>query len=269
MPYRNLIDQHVHTDNSFDGCHSVMFICEKALEYGLRGVAFTDHLDIDSKNISVRKITVPSYIETMKARSAFTGRLIVSAGIELGQPIYNKELADSAVNGLKYDIILASIHNLPDMPDFYFLDYSQYDPVDLLEQYFQKELELARWNGFDSLAHLTYPLRYIIGEQHIDVNMKRFDDIIAEIFETLIKNQKSLEINVSGLRQPLKDMMPGEAYVRLYKKMGGKYITVGSDAHKAYDVGKDCGRALKMAYDCGFREFTLYERREPMQITII
>lgn len=269
MAYRNLIDQHVHTDNSFDGHHNVVFICEKALENDLRGVAFTDHVEIDAKDMALRKIAVPSYIETMKARNAFTGRLIVSAGIELGQAVYNKELSESILNSLKYDIVLGSIHNLPDMKDFFFLDYTQHDPDQLLEAYFRQVLELARWNGFDSLAHLTYPLRYIVGEQKMEVNLNRYEDIIREILKTLVQNEKALEINTSGLRQAIQDFLPQERYVRMFKDMGGKYITIGSDAHYAYDVGKGCAQGMKMAYDCGFREITLFERREPVQITII
>ena len=72
------------------------------------------------------------------------------------------------------------------MEDFFFMDYKDKDVYDLLSRYFQKELELAKWDGFDSLAHLTYPLRYIVGEQKISVDMTRFDDVIGEMFETLI-----------------------------------------------------------------------------------
>lgn len=269
MSYRNLIDQHVHTDNSFDGHHNVMFICEKALELGLRGVAFTDHVEIDAKDTVLRKITVPSFVETMQARSAFTGRLIVSAGVELGQAVYNKPLAEQILSSLHYDIVLGSIHNLEGMDDFFFLDYSQYDAEKLLEQYFETELELVRWGGFDSLSHLTYPLRYMVGEQHLQVNMKRFEDMIIEIFTILIEKEKALEINVSGLRQPIGVTLPDADYVRLFHQMGGKYVTIGSDAHYAYDVGRDCDKGMKLAYDCGFRNFTLFERREPVLITII
>ncbi len=35
MMYRNFFDSHVHSDNSFDAHHSVMFLCETAIEKGL------------------------------------------------------------------------------------------------------------------------------------------------------------------------------------------------------------------------------------------
>ena len=45
--YKNIVDLHVHTDNSFDGNHSATFFCEKAEFLDLRAVAFTDHCEVD------------------------------------------------------------------------------------------------------------------------------------------------------------------------------------------------------------------------------
>ena len=50
MKYKNILDMHVHTDNSFDGNHSTMYMCEKACDKGLRAVAFTDHIAFIKKN---------------------------------------------------------------------------------------------------------------------------------------------------------------------------------------------------------------------------
>lgn len=271
MAYRNIIDQHVHTDNSFDGNHNVMFICEKALENNLRGVTFTDHCDVDYGNTSLRKLTVPAYVEVMHARKAFVGKLIVGEGIEIGQGIYKKELAEDIISALDYDFVLGAIHNLENEKDFYFYDYSICDDdkiKDLLTRYFDAEIELAKWNKFDSLAHLTYPLRYIVGEQNFKVDLNDYNEQIEAVFELLIKNEKALEINTSGLRQAIADFLPDKQLVEKFKKMGGKYITIGSDAHFAYDVGKGCEEGMKMAVESGFNQLTLFEHREPILINI-
>lgn len=61
--YKRTVDLHVHTDNSPDGNHSAMFICEKAELTGLRALAFCDHCEIDSFyqtsmiNVYARRIT--------------------------------------------------------------------------------------------------------------------------------------------------------------------------------------------------------------------
>ncbi len=74
-------------------------------------------------------------------------------GIELGQAIYNIQLANHILDKFNYDFVLGSIDNLPEMEDFFFMDYKDKDVYDLLSRYFQKELELG-WDGFDSLALL-------------------------------------------------------------------------------------------------------------------
>ena len=45
--YQKLVDMHVHTDNSPDGNHSAMYICEHAELTGVRAIAFTDHCEVD------------------------------------------------------------------------------------------------------------------------------------------------------------------------------------------------------------------------------
>ena len=138
----------------------------------------------------------------------------------------------------------------------------------MLSRYLQKELELAKWDGFDSLAHLTYPLRYMVGEQKIPVDMTRFDDVIGEIFETLIKNHKALEINTSGIAMPLGDTLPGEAYIQRFHDMGGQYITVGSDAHVPEKLCGNVDKGMALAKKCGFDYVTIFNRREPMLVPI-
>ena len=201
--------------------------------------------------------------------SEVTGHKVGSySSPELGQAIYNIPLANHILDKFNYDFVLGSIHNLPEMEDFFFMDYKDKDVYDLLSRYFQKELELAKWDGFDSLAHLTYPLRYMVGEQKIPVDMTRFDDVIGEIFETLIKNHKALEINTSGIAMPLGDTLPGEAYIQRFHDMGGQYITVGSDAHVPEKLCGNVDKGMALAKKCGFDYVTIFNRREPMLVPI-
>ena len=91
--YRKLVDMHVHSDNSPDGHHSAMFICEKAELMGVRAIAFTDHCEIDvyEKEDYDRRV-VQSFFEISKAQSAFRGKVLVLRGIELAQGHYDKRL---------------------------------------------------------------------------------------------------------------------------------------------------------------------------------
>lgn len=271
MVFKNIVDMHVHTDNSFDGNHSTMFLCETASLKGLRAVAFTDHLEIDAfyKN-NFNRTAIQSYFEVAKARSAFSGKMLVCLGAEIGQAVYDKPVADKLLKTMKYDFVIGALHNLPETEDFYYMNFDDesIDYHDLLRQYFEWELKLAEWSGFDTLAHMTYPLRYIVGKYNKHVDMSRFSEIIDEILITLIKNEKALEINTSGLRNPIGETSPGESIVRRFRQLGGKYITVGSDAHYAEHLGAGINEGYELALRCGFENIAVYQDRMPTLIPI-
>lgn len=269
MKYKKILDLHTHTDNSFDGNHSVMYMCEKAVESELRAIAFTDHIEIDAYlKGRFDRTALQSYYEIMKARSAFRGRLLVCAGVELGQPVYDLPTAEALIAKMDYDVVIGSVHNLRGMQDFWFLDYSQYDIAKLLDDYFHELMLMAQWGGFDVFAHLTYPLRYICGDHGIPVDLSRWSDEIDTIIRTVAEKGKALEINTSGLRQKLGKTMPEESIVRRFRELGGEYITVGSDAHYAEHIGAGICEGMDIAKNCGFNYVTLFQHREAIPIPI-
>ena len=162
MKYSNIFDSHTHSIHSFDGNHSCNALCDGAIEHGAIGIAITDHCDIDMKDFEPENFAKVQFADVTKTQTEYKDKLQVLHGIELGQGIFNKSLSEKILSDYKYDFVLGSIHNLKGLDDFYFLDYKQYNIKQLLNQYFEAELELAEWGNFDSLAHLTYPLRYIV-----------------------------------------------------------------------------------------------------------
>lgn len=271
MPLKNIMDQHTHTDNSFDGHHNTMFLCENAVQKGLRSIAFTDHIEMDRyRSDNFDRTAVQSYFESAKARSAFTGRLLVQCGVELGQPVYDKDSSEGLINSMSYDIVIGSVHNLRNKPDFCDLDYNGDIELcyALLDEYFDEELLLAQWGRFDTLAHLTYPLRYMVGEQKLPIDISRYSKIIDDILSAVIENGKALEINTSGFRQPLGMTMPGRNIISRFRQLGGKYVTVGSDAHYAEHLGAGIEDGMLLARECGFSEITLFIDRYPTAIPI-
>ncbi|NLP48348.1 MAG: histidinol-phosphatase HisJ family protein [Clostridiales bacterium] len=269
LKFNKIVDTHVHTDNSFDGNHSATFMCETAEKMGLRAVVFTDHVEIDLfKSENYFKVAKQAYFEVAKARSAFRGQLLICAGVELGQPAYDTQEADRLLNTLNYDQVIGTVHNLRGQPDFYFLDYNVTDVHETLLQYFEELKIMVDWGDFDTLGHLTYPLRYIQGDRQIPVDLSRYARQIDYILKGLVEKEKALEINTSGLRQNLKDTMPSADIVRRFKELGGQYITIGSDAHRADHLGAGVREGMTIAQECGFDNVTLFQKREPVQIPI-
>lgn len=269
MIYKNLFDSHIHSIHSFDGNHDVLDMCDSAIENGAIGVCFTDHCDIEMKDFEPRAFAEKAFNDIERAKTKFEGKLKVLNGIELGQGIYRKELSTEIINKYNYDFVIGSIHNLENMEDFYFLDYKKYNIYELLTNYFEDLLRLVQWNKCDTLAHLTYPLRYIVAREHIDIDMAKFDDVIVAIFEKLIRNDKALELNVSGLFMDMNDTLPNKRYIKLYRELGGKLITVGSDSHYKNKICQGIDNGYDILKECGYNEFTIFEQRKPKLIPIV
>ena len=138
-----------------------------------------------------------------KRGQAFDYRLLVMNGIEMGQAIQNKEKAQEILRRYRFDFVLGSLHCIRGMDDFAYIDFSDLDVDVILTRYFEEILELCQWGQFDSLAHLTYPLRYIAGQSRIPVDLSRYDSIIDEILRTLAQKGLGLEINTAGLRREI------------------------------------------------------------------
>ena len=268
MRYENIIDLHTHSILSFDGHHSCEELSQSCLDKGGIALAITDHLDIDDSSLNVDAFAKEQFAATHNAKNAFKGKLAVLQGIELGQGIYRKEKSIELLDLYNYDVVIGAIHNLENMQDFYFMNYNEEDVDSLLQRYFEAVLALVQWNYYDTLAHLTYPLRYICGNYGIKVDLSKYSEIIDSIFETIIKNKKALELNVSSLNTYHKDTMPPAYLIKRFKELGGKYVTVGSDSHYKEKVcdGIEIGYDLLKSF--GFEHFTIFVGREPWLMPI-
>ena len=270
-----LCDTHVHSNNSFDGNNSVEEICLKAIEKGISILAITDHLEAPEIRLgeksqfgNMRQMISDSYRDAERCSEEFGDKLNVIKGVELGEPMHYPKLTKSALEIADFDFILASVHNLKDEEDFYYLDYSDVNIPLMFRKYFDELLDTAENAEFDSLAHLTYPLRYIVERTDIRPDLSVYSETIDDIFKALIKREKALEINTSGLSKPIGTTLPDINYVKRFRELGGKYITIGSDAHRTEDLAKGIEKGMEIARICGFEHYTVFENRKPRMVEI-
>lgn len=269
MKFRYVADSHVHTDCSRDAADPAMMMCESAARLGLYALTITDHCECNTfvaegYDKSVRQ----SNFEARKASAAFSGRLHVYSGVELGQPLQDPAVAENVLNLYKFDFVLASVHNLKGKKDFFDLDYSLEKVDDLLNRYFDEILEMIEWGRFDSLAHLTYPWRYLVGEHHFSVPMEKWAARIDEVLKGLIRKKIALEVNTSGFRQRIGVAMPDLPVLQRYHELGGKLVTIGSDAHRWADVGGGIEKGLELLRKAGFHHFMIYIAHRPKALPI-
>ena len=277
------IDCHTHSGKSPDGTGTVGGLCRRAISLGLEALAITEHVELNRWHSQGYYGTTPrndeeeySYYKRMEkamkdnhaAKEAYGNRLHIISGIELGQIPCDFGLADSVMQDNRLDFVIASLHELKNKPDFYFLDYSTENIPKLLEQYFSELLMLCQWGKFDVLGHMTYPLRYIEGEAGIPVDLSAYEEQIHECLKALVNNGCGLELNTSGLRQKYGKPFPTLEYIKLYREMGGESLSIGSDAHCAEDIGFGMKEALAIAKEAGFSYLCYYLEREPVYIPI-
>lgn len=273
MPY--LSDCHSHSFFSPDAHESPEAMCGRAAELNLYAYTLTDHCECHEYEGSAAGFCYAgqsrlAFAEMTALQENLRGRLHFYKGIELGQPMQNLAAAQEVLQR-DYDFVLASVHNIRGHEDFYFLTYedgSEEEIDGILNAYFGEMAEMARWGKFDSLAHMTYPLRYICGEHGIPVNISRHQEKITEIFDLLIRNEKALEINTSGLRQKIGVTLPDLPLLRQYYEQGGRLVTIGSDAHRPEDLGKGIAEGFAVLRQAGFTEFAVYENHKPIMLPL-
>ncbi len=256
-------DSHLHTDNSFDCETPAELQAERAHELGIEYITITDHCDITDWNDANIARSNAQAAELNQKYSDMT----VLRGIELGEPLQDLNGTAQALSLCEYDFVLCSLHNIRGEEDFYYLHPTLDEAHDLLTRYFNELLDMVHWNEFDSLAHLTYPLRYMVGQDKLDIDMTAYQPVIREILGTLAANGKALEINTSGRRNPEGFLMPTVEYLRLFREFGGKYITLGSDAHVPQNIAIGMSDGIAAAKEAGFRNATVFIERKPIEIS--
>ncbi|MDR1697398.1 MAG: histidinol-phosphatase HisJ family protein [Erysipelotrichaceae bacterium] len=223
-------DLHTHTKYSDDSQELMENHCLKAIESGVSFLCITDHVDCNAIDSGFDFYDVESFFkEFSHLKAKYQGQLTLLAGIEFGEPhIYQTQM--EILTKHPYDLILGSVH-------FWYQDlYASKlvnNPMSIEEsyqRYYQELLKVVQDNKVDVVAHFDFPKRYY----HKNVI---HEELIRTICRTMVENGIVMEINTSSLRRNKTETMPDREILILYKECGGKYVTIGSDAHIAVDLG--------------------------------
>ena len=93
---------------------------------------------------------------------------------------------------------------------------------------------IKNYKDYSVLGHLDLISRY---DENGPYPFEKIKPMIQEILEIVIQDGKGIEINTSSHRYGLKDSQPSRDILKLYKELGGKIITIGSDSHKPEHLG--------------------------------
>jgi len=262
-----LVDSHVHTEFSDDCAVPVREQLERAVQLGLKGVALTDHYDIDYPNtkynfefdVDARR----TYIADLK--NQFSQQLELLHGIEIGIQPHVIEQSRKLVRQGDFDCVISSIHavdgfSLCSQHDFFLHKTKQQAYRRYLEEIYYA---LCNFQDYDIVGHIGYIRRY---GNYDDNSMpyEEYNDILDEILRVVIRDGKGIEINTSGFAYNLGTAIPDISILQRYYELGGTLVTLGSDAHSVERVAGDFDRAVKMLKDVGFTSIAYFKERMPI-----
>ena len=264
-----LADTHIHSHFSHDSESTFSEICKAAKEKNISAVCITDHADV-KPNSNMQEMAQNRQEVYREIRETACEGVELLVGIELacGGFYPDNSIFDRATQTLltvgQYDCVIGSVHSVGATSTAR-NDYAAMSKMELvayLDRYFDAALAMLEYGKPDVLAHLTYPLRYINGKFGKELDWRLLEPKIRLVLQTVIQNGIALEINTSCLGTEYDQLLPNEDILKLYLQMGGKLLTLGSDAHKAEKLGKGFGQTVQLLKSMGVTELQYVKKRK-------
>jgi len=225
-----VVDYHVHSNNSFDGKNSIEEMCRKAIEKNLSEICFTEHFSVDPRDVSYRVLDYEKYFsEIIKAKEKFSDRIRIKCGMEIGEPHlkqYQEDLVKEIEN-MNLDFIIGSVHNIDGIKlRLYMQNKNKYD---IYYDYFSEIYKMVKSSDIDIVGHMDLMKRYAY-EAHGNY--------------------------------------PGKKVLDLYRNLGGEVMTVGSDSHFWESLAIHNIKMINLLKETGFKYIFTYEKRKKIPLKI-
>jgi histidinol-phosphatase (PHP family) len=255
-----LFDCHLHSTISPDAQSPIRDMCRSAVRKGASVICFTEHYDLNPADSGYRYYNHEKFTSEIEhARSVYSEKIEILSGIEFSEPHqYPGEF--EMMTGKNFDFILGSVHTINGTWAGAGDVLRKYTSQEFFELHYEETLKMVQFGGFDALPHMDFPRRFLEG-------CAEPDGVITQILSALIRSGISLELNSSPLRKGKDFALPSPAILQKYKDLGGKYVTLGSDAHHADEIcaGNEYLTAQAAAYQL---QPVIYRRRKPFTVNI-
>jgi len=262
-----MYDYHVHSTFSGDSKMSMISAVEKSIEVGLKEIVFTDHLDIfwpDQLNVYERIQPKKYHNLIEKAKKLYGNQISIKKGLEIGIQPHSIIETNNFLKGWDYDFIILSIHCVDKIDVSQKMFYLRQSSYETFKRYYEEVLfAVKEFQTYNVLGHLDLIRRHIPNPSYKKPFYSEFYEIIDQIFKILINKNKGIEVNTSGYRYGLDTFMPDFDLIKRYRELGGKIITVGSDAHSTEYIGYKINEAIELIKQAGFEHITLFDNMNP------
>lgn len=262
-----LHDQHVHSYYSFDSEQPIEEYLIEADKIGVSYFVLTDHLDLNylDKGEDISFDIQKQNVELLDWQKKYP-HIKILRGIEIGYKPSEINRIKEIIKNNHFDVINFSLHE-SDGIDYFFKDEFVKRGIDeVLKIYFQRELEAVQhYNDYDVFCHLDYGFKtaYLIDSS---INIKKYEDMLIKIMQEVIKHNKTLELNVKV--QELISKEHTLYILNLYKKLGGKYLTLSSDAHEIKRFRQSFDYYMSLIKQCGFDSLCYFVDRKRKEFVL-
>ena len=264
------LDAHLHTVRSPDANAMLEAYCVLAVERGIPELAITDHVDFDP--------TMPAYgfvsfedreraVRGAAERWADRG-LAIRFGVEI---TYERAYEDDIRGWLQrhpHDFVIGSVHISAVSPykASNVAGFVAGRPLpDVVAPYFDEVIGAARSGLFDTIGHMDFVKRYLV--PHVmPADLAAAPELYEPALHAMIESGTALEVNASGLRQLPRETYPSAAIVARYRALGGRHVTIGSDAHRTEWFAYGLAEAYRHATRAGFDALTFRRGAERIHV---
>ncbi len=272
-----LADYHVHTYYSDDSDYPMEEVVKDAIALGLDEICFTDHVDYGVKRdhddprgmlkrefdgVVLSNVDYPKYFaEIDSLRKKYEGKINIKQGLEFGIQTTTIDDFERLFNKYPLDFVIMSVHQVDNL-EFWEQDFQRGKTQDEYNYLYYKEIldVIKVYKDYSILGHIDSIVRYDLAGEY---PFEKIRDIVTEILKTAISDNKGIEVNTSCFRYGLKDLTPSRDIIRLYKELGGKIITIGSDSHKKEHLANKIKETKKELLDMGFEYYCTYDKMTP------
>lgn len=280
-----LADYHIHCKYSDDSEEDLEKIIKTAINKGIDEICFTDHVDYgikpdkdvfekmdeNAKKDWIKKIgridlnvDYPNYFkEIEELREKYKDKITIRQGLEFGMQVHTikdfQKLFDKYKE--KFDFVILSCHQVNDK-EFWTNEFQKGKSIDEYNAEYYEEIYrvMSRYSDYSILGHLDHIQRY----NETIYPFEKSREIIVKILKKVIEDNKGIEVNTSSFRYGLKELTPERDILKLYHELGGKIITIGSDAHKAENVGEHIPYIQEELKKIGFTDICTFDKMKPI-----
>jgi len=265
------IDYHLHSHFSCDSKNDLNNICQTACQMGIDEIAVTDHVDYSYPTPKPHHTIgdIEQYIEVVEYfQNKYRDQLTIRLGVEIGMEPHYFEEVDKLLQSYPFDFVIGSVHEVNSLAVSRSPFFAEKTKLEAYTAYYTAILNNIReFQNFDVLGHLDYCKRYCPIPYEAD-DQWLANELVTEIFQTLIKYGKGIEVNTSGFRHTSQICMPHPDIIRQYYNLGGRCITVGSDSHHTKYISLKAKETHQILQEIGFTHISTFEQRKEIRVPL-